>query len=77
VGYTFTWDDIEKICEALGLRKINSNVWQGVGPDGINRTCTIHSKHKGNIGDGLTNAIAKHQLFFKSKKDMYNFLKNL
>jgi len=50
MGYTFTWDDLEKICHKLGMeRHGKSSIWKGIGPDGIMRTTTIHAKHKGLI----------------------------
>ena len=78
MGYTFTWDDLEKICIKLNMKRQGStSVWAGIGPDGIQRKCTIHAKHKGNIGVGLVNKIAKQELLFKSVEDMYRFLKDL
>lgn len=77
MGYTFTWDELEKICQKLGMaRHGKSSVWKGVGPDGIMRTTTIHAKHKGTIGSGLAGKIAKEQLYFESIEAMYNFLKD-
>lgn len=76
MGYTFTWDDLEKICRKLGMeRHGKSSIWKGVGPDGIMRTTTIHAKHKGLIGPGLSSKIAKEQLHFESVEEMYRFLK--
>ena len=77
MGYTFTWDDLEKICLKLNMkRQRNTSVWAGVGSDGIQRKCTIHAKHKGNIGVGLVSKIAKQELKFDSVEDMYRFLKD-
>ncbi len=76
MGYTFTWDELIKICKKLGMKQQGkTSVWTGIGPDGIMRTCTIHAKHKGNIGPGLANKIAKKQLLFDSVEEMYIFLK--
>lgn len=77
MGYTFAWDDLIKICQALSTKQENNSVWKGIGSDSKMRTCTVHAKHKGPIGDGLINEIAKKQLLFKSKQDMYRFLKEL
>jgi len=77
MGYTFTWDDIEKICRKLGMRRQGKTaVWKGVGPDGVKRTCIIHAKHKENIGTGLAQKIATRELGFSSLEKMYNFLNN-
>lgn len=75
MGYTFTWDDLERICKKLNMRRQGkTSVWTGIGPDGQQRTCTIHAKHKENIGSGLINEIAKQQLLFSSVEEMYEFL---
>jgi len=77
MGYTFTWDDLERICLKLNMkRQGNTSVWAGVGSDGKLRKCTIHAKHKGNIGPGLVSKIAKHELLFETVEEMYRFLKN-
>ncbi len=76
MGYTFTWDDIEKICRKLGMkRQGKTSVWKGTGPDGVKRTCIIHAKHKGNVGAGLVQKIATRELGFASVEEMYRFLK--
>ncbi|MCL6479142.1 MAG: hypothetical protein K6T65_12130 [Peptococcaceae bacterium] len=76
MGYTFTRDDIEKICRKPGMeRQGRTSVWKGVGPDGIKRTCVIHAKHKGNVGAGLAQKIATRELRFGSVEEMYRFLK--
>lgn len=76
MGYTFTWDDLEKICVKLNMkRQGNTSIWAGIGADGIQRKCTIHAKHKGNIGVGLVSKIAKQELLFNSVEDMYQFSK--
>jgi hypothetical protein len=68
------YDDIETICKMLGMRrKYKTATYSGHGPDGLYRRCTIHSYHKGNIGAGLLNKIAKEQLLFSSIKEMYDF----
>lgn len=78
MGYTFTWEELEKICRKLNMvRQGKTSVWKGIGPDGKIRTCIIHSKHKGTIGPGLINKISKEQLFFNSVEDLYNFYKSL
>jgi hypothetical protein len=75
MGYTFTWDDLERICQKLNMkRQGNTSVWAGIGPDGRLRKCTIHAKHKGNIGSGLVSKIAKQELLFESIEEMYRFL---
>lgn len=75
MGYTFSWDDLERICRKLNMaRQERTSIWTGIGADGKRRTCTIHSKHKGNIGLGLVNEIAKKQLLFDSVEEMYEFL---
>jgi hypothetical protein len=75
MGYAFTWDDLERICRKLNMRRQGkTSVWTGIGPDGQKRTCTIHAKHKGTIGSGLINEIAKQQLLFSSVEEMYEFL---
>ena len=75
MGYTFSWDDIEKICRKLNMkRQGKTSVWKGVGSDGVKRTCIIHAKHKGNVGDGLVQKIATRELLFTSVEDMYRFL---
>ncbi|MDA8336352.1 MAG: hypothetical protein M0Z41_15425 [Peptococcaceae bacterium] len=75
MGYTFTWDDIEKICRKLGMkRQGKSAVWKGIGDDGIKRTCIIHAKHKGSVGNGLVQKIATEELKFSSVEEMYRFL---
>ena len=56
-------------------RQGKTSVWTGIGPDGKQRTCTIHAKHKGSIGTGLITNIAKKQLLFDSVEDMYIFLR--
>lgn len=77
MGYTFTWDDLEKICRKLNMkRQGNTSIWAGIGPDGIQRKCTIHAKHKGNIGPGLVSKIAKQELLFESVEELYIFMKN-
>lgn len=76
MGYTFSWEDLEKICKKLNMkRQGKTSVWTGIASDGKQRTCTIHSKHKGTIGPGLINKIAKEQLLFTSLEEMYLFLK--
>lgn len=40
------------------------------------RKCTIHAKHKGNIGPGLVSKIAKQELLFESVEELYIFMKN-
>ena len=76
MDYTFTWDDLEKICRKLKMkRQGKTSIWSGIGPDGRSRTCVIHAKHKGNIGPGLIGKIAKRQLLFESVEEMYKFLK--
>ncbi len=78
MGYTFKWDDLEKICKNLNMqRQGKTSIWKGTGPDGKMRTCTIHAKHKGTIGAGLVNKIAKEQLLFSSVEEMYHFYKQL
>ncbi len=75
MGYTFTWDDIEKICRKLGMnRQSKTAVWKGIGPDGVKRTCIIHAKHKGNVGSGLARKIATKELGSASVEEMYRFL---
>ena len=52
MGYTFTWDDIEKACRKLGMKRQGKTaVWKGIGPDGVKRTCIIHAKHKGIVAE--------------------------
>ena len=76
MGYTFTWDDLEKICRKLGMERYGkTSIWKGIGPDGIMRTTTIHAKHPGTISPGLIGRIAKEQLYFESVEEMYRFLK--
>ncbi|MCL6611486.1 MAG: hypothetical protein K6T66_08105 [Peptococcaceae bacterium] len=78
MGYTFTWDDIEKICSKLGMKRQGKTaVWKGVGPDGANRTCIIHAKHRGNVGSGLAHKIATRDLGFASVEEMYRFLREI
>lgn len=78
MGYTVSWDDLEKICINLNMkRQGKTSVWKGIGPDGKMRTCIIHAKHKGAIGSGLANRIAKEQLLFESIEQMYFFLKSI
>jgi len=77
MGFTFTWEDIEKICRKLGMeRQGKTSVWKGTGPDGTKRTCVIHSKHKGNVGSGLAQKIATRELKFKSLEEMHKFLRD-
>lgn len=77
MGYTFTWDDLVKICQKLNMeRQGKTSVWKGTGPDGKMRTCIIHAKHKGNIGSGLINKIAKEQLLFVSIEELHHFYKS-
>jgi hypothetical protein len=72
MGYTFTWDDIEKICQKLGMKKQGkTSVWKGIWPDGVKRTCVIHAKHKGNVGAGLVQKIATRELGFASAAGTY------
>ena len=78
MGFTFTWADLERICKKLNMaRQGKTSVWTGIGPDGKRRTCTIHSKHKGNIGPGLATNIAKQQLLFNCVEEMYEFLRSI
>jgi hypothetical protein len=78
MGYSFTWKDIQKICTGLGMeRQGKTNIWKGVGGDGIKRAATIHPDHKGTLGPGLACRIAKEQLKFQSIEDMYRYLQNL
>lgn len=75
MGYTFTWDDIEKICRRLDMkRQGKSAVWKGIDHDGVKRTCIIHAKHKGSVGSGLAQKIAIVELKFSSVEEMYWFL---
>lgn len=77
MGFTFTWEDLEKICGKLGMhRQGKTAVWKGLGPDRVKRTCIIHAKHKGNIGSGLIQKIATKDLGFTSLEEMHNFLKD-
>ncbi len=76
MGYTFSWDDIEKICRKLGMKRQGKTaVWKGDGLDGVKRSCIIHAKHKGNVGSGLAQKIAIKELKFASVEEMYRFLK--
>jgi len=78
MGYTFTWEQLERICRKLNMeRQGKTSVWKGITPDGKMRTCIIHAKHKGNIGPGLISKIAKEQLLFDSVEELYNFYKSI
>lgn len=78
MGYTVSWDDLEKVCLKLNMRRQGkTSVWKGIGSDGKMRTCIIHAKHKGTIGAGLASRIAKEQLLFESIEEMYRFLRSI
>lgn len=76
MGYTFTFDDIERICRRLHMEpaRKGSRTWRGVGPDGKFRQTYIHPHGRGQgVASGAAKAIAK-QLGFASVEEMYRFL---
>lgn len=79
MGYTFTFGDIEKICRALNMQpaKKGSQIWRGIGPDGLFRQTRIDSHGPGRlVASGTAKAMAR-QLGFASVEDMYRFLQQL
>jgi hypothetical protein len=76
--YTFTFDDIKKICRRLGMEQAakGSKTWRGIGPDGKFRQTYIHSHGDGgSISTGTARQIAQ-QLLFTDLEDMTAFLNN-
>lgn len=74
MGYTFTWNDIEALCNMIGLkRKYRTSTYSGICSDGKYRRVTIHAKHSGNIALNTLNKIAKEQFLFSSVKEMYEY----
>lgn len=79
MGVTFTFEDIKKICQRLGLaiRKSKSNyVLEGTDPEGNFLRISVHWKADGrNLAKGTVSQIAK-DLGFKDVADMRDFLQN-
>ncbi len=79
MGYTFTFGDIERICRSLNMHpaKAGSQVWHGVGPDGLYRRTRIDSHGSGKrLAYGTAKAVAR-QLLFDTVEDMRRYLDSL
>lgn len=79
MGYTFTFGNIKRICQALGMSpaKKGSKTWRGIGTDGVFRQTQIHSHGDGDVvATGIARRMAE-QLGFASLEDMYKFLGGL
>ena len=76
--YTFTFGDIARVCQALGMRRDGKGqVWKGLGRDGVFHRLALHSHGPGEpIAPGTAKAICK-RLGFESLEAMYLFLKGL
>lgn len=79
MGYTFTFGDIERICRALGMSpaKKGSQIWRGVGTDGVFRQTRIDSHGDGVVVATGTARRMAGQLGFTSLEDMSAFLRRL
>lgn len=53
MGYTFTWDDIEKVCRKLGMKRQGKTaIWKGIGPDGVKVLVLSMQSIRGMLGAG-------------------------
>jgi hypothetical protein len=77
MGVTITQGQIKKLLKHFNLRpaRKGSNVYDGIGKDGILRRCTFHyHKNREELRKGTAESIAR-QLGFKNAVEMQEYIK--